>query len=66
MQRLFKNDDALNSLLVLNKTLCTIINELYYPIYQYEFSVLPVEILVSILLERFLGKVIHFKRKTKN
>ena len=62
---LFKNDDALNSLQILDKTLTTIINELYYPLCQYEFSVLPVEILGSIY-ERFLGKVIRFKRKTKN
>jgi len=62
---LFKNDDALNSLQILDKTLITIITELYYPASQYEFSVLPVEILGSIY-ERFLGKVIRFKRRTKN
>ena len=62
---LFKNDEALNSLQILDKTLITIITELYYPACQYEFSVLPVEILGSIY-ERFLGKVIRFKRKTKN
>ncbi|MGP1520007.1 MAG: Eco57I restriction-modification methylase domain-containing protein [Treponema sp.] len=62
---LFKNDEALNSLQILDKTLITIITELYYPASQYEFSVLPVEILGSIY-ERFLGKVIRFKRKTKN
>ena len=62
---LFKNDEALNSLKVQDKTLCTIINELYYPLCQYEFSVLPVEILGNIY-ERFLGKIIRFKRKTKN
>ncbi|MGP1521629.1 MAG: Eco57I restriction-modification methylase domain-containing protein [Treponema sp.] len=62
---LFTNDDYLNSLKVQDKTLCTIINELYYPICQYEFSVLPVEILGNVY-ERFLGKIIHFKRKTKN
>ena len=62
---LFANDEALNSLKIQDKTLISIINELYYPICQYEFSVLPVEILASIY-ERFLGKVIRFKRKTKN
>ena len=62
---LFKNNEALNSVQILDKTLCTIINELYYPICQYEFSVLPVEILGNIY-ERFLGKIIRFKRKTKN
>ena len=62
---LFKNDEALNSLKVQDKTLTKIITELYYPACQYEFSVLPVEILGSIY-ERFLGKIIHFKQKTKN
>ena len=62
---LFKNDEALNSLQILDKTLIRIITELYYPACQYEFSVLPVEILGSIY-ERFLGKVIRFKRRTKN
>ena len=62
---LFTNDDYLNSLKVEDKTLCTIIDELYYPSCQYEFSVLPVEILGNIY-ERFLGKIIRFKRKTKN
>ena len=62
---LFTNDDYLNSLKVQDKTLITIITELYYPICQYEFSVLPVEILGNIY-ERFLGKIIRFKRKTKN
>ena len=62
---LFKNDEGLNSLKVQDKTLIAIISELYYPLCQYEFSVLPVEILGSIY-ERFLGKIIRFKRKTKN
>ena len=62
---LFTNDDYLNTLKVQDKTLITIIIELYYPICQYEFSVLPVEILGNIY-ERFLGKIIRFKRKTKN
>ena len=62
---LFKSDKFLDSLTVQDKSLYSIINELYYPICQYEFSVLPVEILGNIY-EQFLGKVIRFKRKTKN
>jgi len=62
---LFKNDEALNALKIQDKTLGTIISELYYPSCEYEFSVIPVEILGSIY-ERFLGKIIRFKRKTRN
>ena len=62
---LFASDKWLDSLTVTDKTLCFIINALYYPECQYEFSVLPVEILGSIY-EQFLGKIIRFSRKTKN
>ena len=62
---LFASDTWLNGLAVADKTLTNIINALYYPECQYEFSVLPVEILGSIY-ERFLGKIIRFTRKTKN
>ena len=62
---LFATDDYLDSLEIQDKTLVTIINALYFPECQYEFSVLPVEILGSIY-ERFLGKLIRFTRKTKN
>ena len=62
---LFANDEALNALKVQDKTLITIVSELYYPFCEYEFSVIPVEILGSIY-ERFLGKIIRFKRKTRN
>ena len=62
---LFASDTWLDELAVADKTLITIINALYYPECQYEFSVLPVEILGSIY-ERFLGKIIRFTRKTKN
>ncbi len=62
---LFSTDKFLDSLNIQDKTLCTIINELYYPVCQYEFSVLPVEILGSIY-EQFLGKIIRFTRKTKS
>ncbi len=62
---LFASDKWLDSLTISDKTLCLIINALYYPECQYEFSVLPVEILGSIY-EQFLGKIIRFSRKTKN
>ena len=62
---LFASDQWLDELAVADKTLISIINALYYPECQYEFSVLPVEILGSIY-ERFLGKIIRFTRKTKN
>ena len=62
---LFATDNYLDSLIVQDKTLAAIINALYFPECQYEFSVLPVEILGSIY-ERFLGKIISFTRKTKS
>lgn len=62
---LFATDKFLDSLIVSDKSLKAIITALYYPVCQYEFSVLPVEILGSIY-ERFLGKTIRFSRKTKN
>ena len=62
---LFATDTYLDKLAVLDKTLAAIINALYFPECQYEFSVLPVEILGSIY-ERFLGKIIRFTRKTKS
>ena len=62
---LFATDQYLDGLNVQDKTLAAIINALYFPECQYEFSVLPVEILGSIY-ERFLGKIIRFARKTKN
>ncbi len=62
---LFATDQYLDGLNVQDKTLASIINALYFPECQYEFSVLPVEILGSIY-ERFLGKIIRFARKTKN
>jgi adenine-specific DNA-methyltransferase len=62
---LFATDNYLDTLVIQDKTLISIINALYYPECQYEFSVLPVEILGSIY-EQFLGKIIRFTRKTKN
>jgi type I restriction-modification system DNA methylase subunit len=53
-----KKDRISKSLIIENKVLKTIINELYYPECPYEFSVLPVEILGSVY-EQFLGKIIR-------
>jgi type I restriction-modification system DNA methylase subunit len=52
-----KKDKISKSLVVDNKILKKIINELYYPESPYEFSVLSVEILGS-AYEQFLGKTI--------
>ncbi|MBO4699844.1 N-6 DNA methylase [bacterium] len=62
---LFASDKWLDSLEIDDRTLSSIISELYFPKCQYEFSVIPIEILGSIY-ERFLGKTISFTRKTKN
>jgi adenine-specific DNA-methyltransferase len=53
-----KKDLISENLIIENKIIKTIINELYYPECPYEFSVLPVEILGS-AYEQFLGKVIR-------
>jgi type I restriction-modification system DNA methylase subunit len=53
-----KKDRISSTLIIENKIIKTIINELYYPECPYEFSVLPVEILGS-AYEQFLGKVIR-------
>lgn len=53
-----KKDQISQNLKIDNKVLKTILNELYYPISPYEFSVLSVEILGS-AYEQFLGKVIR-------
>lgn len=60
----FKKDKLSPQLNVNNKTLKTIINELYYPICPYEFSVLSVEILGS-AYEQFLGKTICINNRGK-
>jgi adenine-specific DNA-methyltransferase len=52
-----KKDKISKSLVIENKILKKIINELYYPESPYEFSVLSVEILGS-AYEQFLGKTI--------
>jgi type I restriction-modification system DNA methylase subunit len=54
----FKKDKISQNVVIENKVIKTIINELYYPECPYEFSVLPVEILGS-AYEQFLGKVIR-------
>ena len=53
----FKKDNISRNCIIDNKTIKAIINELYYPISPYEFSVLSVEILGS-AYEQFLGKQI--------
>ncbi len=56
-----KKDKLSKNLVVENKTLKKILNELYYPESPYEFSVLSVEILGS-AYEQFLGKVIRIDK----
>ena len=53
----FKKDNISLHVLIDNKTIKSVISELYYPISPYEFSVLSVEILGS-AYEQFLGKQI--------
>jgi type I restriction-modification system DNA methylase subunit/predicted type IV restriction endonuclease len=54
----FVEDRITPNLVVNNKVLKTIIKELYYPHCEYEFSVMPADILGSVY-ERFLGKTIR-------
>jgi adenine-specific DNA-methyltransferase len=61
---LFDSEDWLFHLVIDNKVLKDIIDNLYYPECPYEFSVLPIEILGNIY-EKFLGKTIRF-RNVKN
>jgi len=60
----FKKDTLSQQLAINNKTLKTIINQLYYPECPYEFSVLSVEILGS-AYEQFLGKTITINNRGK-
>jgi len=53
----FKKDTISENLVIDNKVIKTIINEMYYPESPYEFSVISVEILGS-AYEQFLGKQI--------
>lgn len=54
----FRKDKISRNLVIENKVIKKIINDLYYPESPYEFSVLPVEILGSVY-EQFLGKTIN-------
>jgi type I restriction-modification system DNA methylase subunit len=54
----FLADRITPTLTVVNKTLKNIIKNLYYPHSEYEFSVMPADILGSVY-ERFLGKTIR-------
>ena len=54
----FKEDTITPTLTVDNKVMKNIIKELYYPYCEYEFSVMPADILGSVY-ERFLGKTIR-------
>jgi type I restriction-modification system DNA methylase subunit len=60
----FKKDKLSKTIAINNKTLKTIINQLYYPECPYEFSVLSVEILGS-AYEQFLGKTITINNRGK-
>lgn len=57
----FKKDTLSKDVAIDNKTIKTIVNELYYPECPYEFSVLSVEILGS-AYEQFLGKQIKIDK----
>ncbi|HWB64457.1 MAG TPA: N-6 DNA methylase [Chitinophagales bacterium] len=54
----FEKDTITKNLKVDNKVIKNIVQELYYPKCEYEFSVMPVEILGN-AYEQFLGKVIR-------
>ncbi|HLP36684.1 Eco57I restriction-modification methylase domain-containing protein [Lacibacter sp.] len=60
----FKKDKISDSIEIDNKVIKTIINDLYYPLSPYEFSVLSVEILGS-AYEQFLGKTITLSKTGK-
>ncbi len=60
----FKKDTTSRQVSINNKTLYTIIDQLYYPECPYEFSVLSVEILGS-AYEQFLGKTITINTRGK-
>jgi len=57
----FKEDKITPSLKIDDKVLKTIIKDLYYPNCEYEFSVMPADILGSVY-ERFLGKTIRLTK----
>jgi len=57
----FEADRITPTLIVDNKVMKNIIKELYYPNCEYEFSVMPADILGSVY-ERFLGKTIRLTK----
>ncbi|MFH1296370.1 MAG: N-6 DNA methylase [Bacteroidota bacterium] len=57
----FNEDNITPYLTIDDKALKTIIRELYYPHCEYEFSVMPADILGSVY-ERFLGKTIRLTK----
>lgn len=59
-----KKDNISANLVIDNKTVKTIVDQLYYPECPYEFSVLSVEILGS-AYEQFLGKQIRINKSHK-
>lgn len=54
----FEKDKITHNLKVTNKVIKNIVEELYYPLSQYDFKALPVEVLGN-AYEQFLGKVIR-------
>lgn len=54
----FEKDQITPKLKIDNKVIKSVIEELYYPLCRYEFSVMPVEVLGN-AYEQFLGKVIR-------
>lgn len=60
----FSKDSISSSIVIDNKVIKEIINELYYPLSPYEFSVIPVEIIGN-AYEQFLGKTISIDKNHK-
>lgn len=57
----FEKDKITHNLKVTNKVIKNIVEELYYPLSQYDFKALPVEVLGN-AYEQFLGKVIRIDK----
>ena len=57
----FKKDQITQHLKVTNKIIKGIIEDLYYPLSEYDFKALPVEVLGN-AYEQFLGKVIRINK----
>jgi adenine-specific DNA-methyltransferase len=57
----FNEDNITSNLIIDNKVIKNIVQELYYPHSPFEFSVLPVDILGSVY-EQFLGKTIRLTK----